>query len=166
MRPGRALRRLVLPVAALALAAGGPGLSGANFTATLTTPASFSTGPRAGSPPARLEIRRPAAGAVLGTARPRFVGRAGRAHGDGRVIVLRVHPGATTAAAPLATYAIRRRGRSWQLHPRRGRPLPDGPHTAQAEQRDAAGARVRSAPVTFRIDTSRRPRGAAGERGR
>src|SRR3954471_4729607 len=95
----------------------------------------------------------PTDGTFLGTGTPTFTGTAGTASGDAPTVTVLIWSGSDTDSAPLQSLpaaalvdgAFSVTGTS---------ALADGPYTAVAEQRDAAGNTGRSAPRSFTVDTA------------
>ncbi len=97
-----------------------------------------------------VELSSPAAGSDTADTTPRFVATAAGA-GASDTVTLRLYAGTSAAGSPLTTIALARAGDTWSGEP--GAELDDGTYTAQAE-RVGAGKAVKSAPVTFRVDTT------------
>ena len=97
-----------------------------------------------------VELSSPAAGSDTADTTPRFVATAAGA-GASDTVTLRLYAGTSAAGSPLTTIALARAGDTWSGEPGAG--LGDGTYTAQAE-RVGAGKAVKSAAVTFRVDTT------------
>ena len=96
-----------------------------------------------------VALEQPADGAATNDATPAF---AGTAQGGTGNVTVKVYEGSTTGGALVRTLtATVGAGGAWSVSPTSG--LADGTYTAQAE-RGGAGGVGRSAPRTFRIDTT------------
>ena len=85
-------------------------------------------------------------------ATPTLSGGAGVALGDLAAVTVTIHEGTTVSGKTVASGAAIVSGSTWSYVSAH---LSDGPYTAQATQHDEAGNLGTSAPMTFRVDTTK-----------
>jgi hypothetical protein len=111
-----------------------------------------STGPDT-TPPA-ITLGTPADGATTSDATPAFAGTAGTAPGDSATVTVDIWAGSAISGSPARTLTATRSGTTGAYSVSPSSALPDGVHTARAEQSDNAGNVGRSATTTFTVDPS------------
>ncbi len=100
-----------------------------------------------------VTLTAPADGSSTTGATPTFAGLAGSGPGDNSGVVVKVYAGASAGGLPIQVLTTTRAA-DGGYGVDASAALADGLYTAQAEQADVAGNLGRSAPTTFRIDTT------------
>lgn len=102
-----------------------------------------------GYPYPPVTLTSPAPGSSTADSTPIFGGGAGTAPGDSPAVGVRVYDGASASGTPIQSLGATRSGGAWSVEA--ASPLAPGTYTARAEQADASGNVVSSAPSTFTV---------------
>jgi len=89
------------------------------------------------------------------TAMPTFAGVAGTVPGDNATVTVKVYAGSSASGTPEQTLTTTRDGTTGAYSVNAASPLPDGQHTARAQQSDVLGNTGYSDPRTFLVDSKR-----------